>query len=286
MDFLKRMTHGHEPLLRAINDAVHGGRQETLKAFLQDFPLYAPMSSGYYEDLAGVAAQAIVDTPDRLAELAAAFAPPPPEHDVKAFCEARDGLADAAELKRLFDRHGSDKAQHHDYHFAYGALLGDPGSVRLLLEIGLGSVNPKIVSNMGRSGRPGASLRAFRDYLPEAAIHGADIDPEALFQDDRITTVQVDQTRPDSLDRLVAGLPSGFDLVIDDGLHAPHANLATLRACLPLLRPGGWMVIEDISPAARRIWDTAAALVPADRYETVILRTRSDVFMFLVQRTG
>ena len=37
-----------------------------------------------------------------------------------------------------------------------------------------------------------------------------------------------------------------FDLVIDDGLYAPGANLNVLEFALQHLRPGGYVVIEDI----------------------------------------
>ena len=40
----------------------------------------------------------------------------------------------------------------------------------------MGTNKPGLVSTMGASHTPGASLRAFRDYLPNAIVHGADVD--------------------------------------------------------------------------------------------------------------
>jgi hypothetical protein len=98
-----------------------------------------------------------------------------------------------------------------------------------LLEIGLGTNNPDVVSTMGASGKPGASLRAFRDFLPNARVFGADIDGRILFEEERILTYYVDQTRSISFDELADKLGNeGFDLVIDDGLHSPNANIATM----------------------------------------------------------
>jgi hypothetical protein len=78
--------------------------------------------------------------------------------------------AAATKLKALFDEHGSDKANVHGYHPLYAAILDDPSAALSVLEIGLGTNNTDVASNMGAAGRPGASVRAFRDFLPNAAI--------------------------------------------------------------------------------------------------------------------
>ena len=44
---------------------------------------------------------------------------------------------------------------------------------------------------------PGASLRAWRDFFPNATILGADLDREVLFEEERITTGYMDQTDGD-----------------------------------------------------------------------------------------
>ena len=64
--------------------------------------------------------------------------------------------------------------------------------VRRVFECGLGTNNPNVRSNMGEGGRPGASLRMWRDYFPNAQIVGADIDSAVLFTEDRITTEEMD----------------------------------------------------------------------------------------------
>jgi hypothetical protein len=114
---------------------------------------------------------------------------------------------------------------------------------------------------MGENGIPGASLRALRDFLPNARIFGADIDEPILFKEDRIKTYYVDQTQPASFNDLSLRLGSdGFDLVIDDGLHAPNANIATLAFALHILKPNGWFVVEDIKRESLPIWETVSAL--------------------------
>lgn len=102
-----------------------------------------------------------------------------------------------------------------------------------ILEIGIGTNNTDIISNMGKEGTQGASLRAFRDYFKSANIFGADFDKRILFKEKSISTMYVDQTDPESLDKLFIRINKKFDLIIDDGLHAIHTNLNTVIAGLP-----------------------------------------------------
>jgi SAM-dependent methyltransferase len=193
---------------------------------------------------------------------------------------------ETAELAMLFERYGSDKSSLHDYHLLYGPLLGPKRNEKLrFFEFGLGSNHRDVPSNMGTAGKPGASLRAFRDFLPNAAIFGADIDRRILFAEDRIETFYVDQTELDSFAPLTATLGSGsLDFIIDDGLHAPNANIATMIFALEALRPGGTFVVEDIGAASLPVWQTVAALVHAD-YEPRLIQAKNGI-LFIIQKPG
>src|SRR3990167_6451910 len=131
-----------------------------------------------------------------------------PITEMKAF-ESKE----SAELGTLLTKYGSDKATTHDYHHVYANILKTPST---LLEIGLGTNDVRIPSNMGADGRPGASVRAFRDFLPESQIYGADIDEECLFEEERIKTYPVDQLSSDSLNKLGEEINTKMDFVIDD----------------------------------------------------------------------
>ena len=184
------------------------------------------------------------------------------------------------ELGALFRKHGSDKASAHDYYRVYGSILGRRRLEPLnILEIGLGTNNIDIPSNMGPSGRPGASLRAFRDWAPNAQIYGADVDRRILFSEDRIQTEWVDQTDPDSLAALRAKFANRtFDLIIDDGLHLPHANMNTITYLLPLMSERGTFVVEDIS-GHNAFW-TVALTVFSKRWDCFFAPTKSaDIFV-------
>lgn len=145
--------------------------------------------------------------------------------------------------------HGSDKGHRHNYTTVYSALLGELRDRPLrIFELGLGTNKPELVSSMGEMGRPGASLRGWRELFPRAIIYGADIDRDILFESDRIKTFYCDQRDPAAIDALWSepSLQGGMDLLIDDGLHTFEGNLSFLNGSLGQLRPCGIYVVEDI----------------------------------------
>jgi hypothetical protein len=137
---------------------------------------------------------------------------------------------------------------------------------------------------MRRDYSPGASLRAFRTFLPHATVCGADIDHRILFEEERIRTFVVDQTERRSWDLLSAAIDHDFDLIIDDGLHSPNANIATLLFGLGRLRIGGWLVVEDIPAVALPLWQVISTLLP-EQYESRIVAAPVG-FLFLVRRSA
>jgi SAM-dependent methyltransferase len=191
---------------------------------------------------------------------------------------------DAAQLEALLQRYGSDKSTLHNYHLLYAALLGPKRNDPLrLLEIGIGTNNPEIVSTMGPSGKPGASLRAFRDFCPNAQVFGADFDRRILFEEERIRTYFVDQTRYSSFDELSIQISERtFDLVIDDGLHSPNANIATMLFALRILRSDGYFIVEDIPESALPIWQVVGAVLP-EGYRPLIVEAKYG-WLFMIQK--
>lgn len=251
---------------------------------LTTFPMYAPNSAGTYRERAPLAIQSINRTFPLLSELAlSATGKVTQVQPLEEFCRTDDEREAGERLAEVFRSHGSDKSTTHNYHMLYGPLLHRLGDVRSMLEIGLGTNNVDVVSNMGRGGSPGASLRAFRDFLGTADVFGADVDKRVLFTENRIRTFFVDQTDPSSFDGLQTGISGPLDLVIDDGLHSPDANLATAMFALKKLRPGGWLVIEDIPVDAAPIWQVVAAVL-SPRYETGLFRAASSL-LFVAQKS-
>ncbi len=163
------------------------------------------------------------------------------------------------ELSRLATLHGSDKGslmssegflpwEPHSYTDLYGQLFDHcRGSVRRVFECGIGTNNPDLDSSMGENGRPGASLRMWRDYFPNADIFGADIDEAILFEESRIKTHYVDQLDSDSIRQLWDRLGDvRFDLMVDDGLHTFEAGSVLFENSIHMLEESGLYVIEDV----------------------------------------
>jgi hypothetical protein len=164
------------------------------------------------------------------------------------------------ELAKLCDRYGSDKGEaqdfghpydwpSHTYTDYYSRLFRHcRNSVKKVFECGLGTNNPDIPSSMGVRGRPGASLRVWRDYFPNASVWGADIDKESLFQEERIQTHYLNQLDTASIKEFWGKVGArDFDFMVDDGLHTFEAGSNLFLNSVDRLGPSGIYVIEDVS---------------------------------------
>ena len=187
-------------------------------------------------------------------------------------------------LKKLFNKYGSDKSKDHDYHLIYCNLFKNLNTVKRVLEIGIGTNNENFPSNMGVKGTPGASLRAFRDFFKKARIFGADIDKNILFQENRIKTFHVDQSDSNSIKNLYKKVGNNFDLIIDDGLHSIFTNLNTILNSLPNLNKKGWLIIEDIGPEKIDIWKVIHFIMKKE-YNCNLIKTKNNVLIFAIQKT-
>jgi hypothetical protein len=160
----------------------------------------------------------------------------------------------------LCDKYGSDKGEvdntsnpypwkSHTYSDYYSRIFDHcRGGVYKVFECGIGTNNTSIDSNMSSSGQPGASLRVWRDYFPNAEIFGADIDKDILFREDKIQTFYVDQTQSSSVVNMWNEINhDSFDLIIDDGLHTFDAGICFFENSIDQLSSDGIYIIEDVS---------------------------------------
>jgi hypothetical protein len=159
---------------------------------------------------------------------------------------------------RIMTKYGSDKGNGwHNYTAVYSELFGVlRGRALRIFELGLGTNNPELASTMGVDGRPGASLRGWRELFPKALVFGADIDRNILFTDDRIQTFYCDQLDANAIRDLWAqpALQDEMDILIDDGLHRLAGNASFLAGSLAHLRVGGVYVVEDIRGVELKEW--------------------------------
>lgn len=136
-----------------------------------------------------------------------------------------------------------------------------------ILELGIGTNNPNVPSNMGARGKPGASLRAFRDFDSEIECVGFDIDSSILFQENRIRTFELDQQNLKNYLHAMSYYKSNWPvLIIDDGLHSPYANINSLLCFIKLSNMSSYLVIEDIPKKSEEIWDLINSLISSEKF--------------------
>ena len=139
------------------------------------------------------------------------------------------------DLSKLCEHHGSDKGyinfhrenlwpwNPHTYTNVYDNLFNHcRESVKLVFECGIGTTNERISCNMSSGGKPGASLKVWKDYFSNAEIFGADIDKSILFSENRIKTFYVDQLDNNKIHNF-------------------------FKASFDKLKKGGIYIIEDVS---------------------------------------
>ncbi len=158
-------------------------------------------------------------------------------------------------LCEIMGRNKSDKGSKHiekswhNYTTFYYSIFRDLREKQLrVFELGLGTNNVNLPSNMGPEGRPGASLFGWAEFFPNSHIFGADIDTNILFHTDRIKTFYCDQTNPEMIKKMWSepDLYDNFDIIIEDGLHEFSANVTFFENSIHKLNPNGYFIIEDI----------------------------------------
>ena len=155
------------------------------------------------------------------------------------------------QLTDLMNLFGSDKGgrnNHHNFASYYSEIFFHKrNDIKNFLEIGLGTNDTSVLSNMGSNGIPLASLRAWRDYFKNANIYGADIDKNILKNEDRIETFYVDQTDPITIKEMFKNIgEKKFDIILEDGLHEYNANICFFENAIEYLEPNGTYIIEDV----------------------------------------
>jgi len=163
-------------------------------------------------------------------------------------------------LNQLCDKYGSDKGEISNFGHPYPwpshtyadyiekTFYHCRNNILNVFECGLGTNYVDAPSNMSATGIPGASLRVWKDYFPNANIVGIDVDQRILFEEERISTFHCDQTNPKMICDVFNEIKvQKFDLMIDDGLHIFNAGICLFENAFHKLRQGGIYIIEDVN---------------------------------------
>jgi hypothetical protein len=154
-------------------------------------------------------------------------------------------------LETFIAKYNSDK-NGHGYSKVYESIFKNFKNEPInLLEIGIGTMIPGAHSTMvhvyGENGnyKPGASLRAFRDYFPNGNIYGGDVQLDCMFSEERINTLLFNSLIKEECDNALKDLQ--FNIIIDDGDHTNSSQETTFRNLWSRVKPGGYYFIEDVS---------------------------------------
>lgn len=159
-------------------------------------------------------------------------------------------------LCKIMCDYGSDKGNgtHHNYTTLYEKLFNKYQNQEInIFELGLGTNNTDVKSNMGHSGKPGASHYGWAEYFPKAKVYGADIDKRVLFNTERIQTFYCDQLDEKCIRDMFSNevlKNIKFDIIIEDGLHEFEGNRIFLINSIDKLKDGGIYISEDL------LWET------------------------------
>lgn len=143
-------------------------------------------------------------------------------------------IPEPTDLCRLAEKHDTDKGT--QFTQVYHRWLGGVREQRLrMLEIGLYN---------------GGSFRMWRDYLPNATLHGIDIEERTLAYQHEVPNSEVrlvDQGDPYALAAFVGELGGNYDMILDDGGHTMEQQIVSFEVLWPTVMPGGIYAIEDLA---------------------------------------
>jgi len=259
-------------------------RKKTSLNLLTTFSSFKPHGNQDYESFVPLVVQNINETIPKIAQIAE-FENKNNILDYSMFYDQtkhKNTEKIKYKLSQNLETYGSDKVRN-NYHLIYSCILKDIELPYNILEIGLGTNDVKVVSSMGLSGKPGASIKGFKDTFTASKIYGADVDKKILFSEDRIKTFFVDQNNLETFNNITDSVKEDFDLIIDDGLHYQLSNLNTLLFAINNLKIGGFFIIEDIGIWTIDTWKIVNKVIPKN-FESQIIEMTETNFVYLLHK--
>ncbi len=131
----------------------------------------------------------------------------------------------------------------------------------------------------------GGTLLAWKDYIPEADVFGIDVvdNRKEEYKSDRITFINEDINKVNLNGHY-------WDIIIDDASHFLEDVKFVVERYLPWLKPGGYLIIEDVQHPVRwiaEIWPLVMAYpgFVMDFKDGRYLKNHSEDFLIIIKRT-
>lgn len=147
-------------------------------------------------------------------------------------------------LVDLVDNTRTDKNTVHSYLPLYESLLQDKKTTATtVLEIGIGDGHQGIGN--------GGSIKLWSDYFEKATVHAVECKPmtdiwDGLKDNERIVLHASTNAYQDSFVETEFKDTHTFDMILDDGPHTLQSMLKCIINYLPLVKPDGILIIEDV----------------------------------------
>lgn len=141
-------------------------------------------------------------------------------------------------LDRLLRKYESADKAGNGYLPEYYKLASMLGSAGRVLELGV---------------REGMSLLIWKELFPDGIVMGVDNDKEAQWPYGTAKLV-ASQEAPEVALMAQQVSSSGWDLIVDDASHVGELTAKSFDMLWPLLRKGGWYVIEDWHVGYQEKW--------------------------------
>lgn len=164
-------------------------------------------------------------------------------------------------LCAIMESCGSDKGGEnaHNYTTLYSKLFSAWKDKEIsLFELGIGTNQSDVFSNMGPEGKPGASLYGWSLFFPKGKIYGADIDKRILFKEKNINTFYCNELDISSIQEMFSNeylKEIRFDVIVEDGLHLFEAQRNFFENSIHKLKKGGIYIAEDLQSFSRSIFN-------------------------------
>lgn len=134
-----------------------------------------------------------------------------------------------SELDRLLRKYESSDKVSNGYLAEYYRLAKEVGAAGRILELGV---------------REGMSLLIWKELFPYGTVMGVDNDKESQWPDGTVKLI-ASQDDPEVVKLAQKVAPDGWDIIVDDASHVGELTAKSFDMLWPLLRKGGWYVIED-----------------------------------------